>query len=388
MDAEEVFLSCSNLTLGQYRAVTLTRGLMGAAGCVVSLAVLGIIVLIHVTKKQAWENFPKRVYLATVLYTLLCSFMTIAAVNYSHPPSQESAWCEALGFLLHYSGTLVIVHYCALAFSAVFQVTVPVYLEAVRKKKHNIHSRKKAKEVLLFLLLFLCPLLNTWEPFLPQLPSYGSYGPLCLFRLELTDNCTTNKTDELFLKLIPMAVLCFGVGVLTFTISLALCHVYCKFHTKTIGSRIITVIPTAALVTVISFMMMLWFILSAIPSKSQIGSFSAWLGSVTVTPAITIGTQVVVGIYVHFPTHLCLHCKRALHQEGGRNEQEVIHPPQVANHNTRCSQTTYTNLHSPVTTVTAETIPLISTHHPEVDHHKYHTYTTCSISHEPVTTDL
>ena len=90
MGAEEVFLSCSNMTLGQYRAVALARGLTGAVGCVVSLAVLGIIVLIHVTKKQAWENFPKRVYLATVLYTLLCSFMTIAAVNYSHPPSQES----------------------------------------------------------------------------------------------------------------------------------------------------------------------------------------------------------------------------------------------------------------------------------------------------------
>ena len=188
-----------------------------------------------------------------------------------------------------------------------------------------------------------------------------------------------------------MAVVCFGVGVLTFTISLALCHMYCKFRAKTIGSRIITVIPTTALVTVISFTMMLWFILSAIPSKGQIGSFSAWLGSVTVTLAIAIGTQVVVGIYVHFPTHLCLHCKRALHQEGGRNEQQVIHPPQVANHNTWCSRTMYTNPHSPVTTATAETtetIPLISSHRPEVDHHKHHTYTTCSISHEPVTTDL
>ena len=263
----------------------------------------------------------------------------------------------------------MIVHYCALAFSAVFQVTAPVYLEAVRKKKHNIHSCKKAKlwwEVILFLFLFLCPLLNTWEPFLPQLPSYGNYGPLCLFRLELTDNCTTNKTDDLFLKTIPFAVVCFGVGVLTFTISLALCHMYCKFRAKTIGSRIITVIPIIALVTVISFMMMLWFILSTIPSKGQIGSLSAWLGNITVTPAITIGTQVVVGIYVHFPTHLCLHCKRTLHQEGGQNEQQVIHPPQVANHNTRCSQTTYTNLHSPVTT---ETIPLIgaSLSEPHID---------------------
>ena len=390
MDAEEVFLSCSNMTLGQYRAVVLTRGLMGAAGCVISFGILGIVVLIHVTKKQAWENFPKRVYLAIVLYTLLYSIVATAAVNYSHPPSQESAWCEALGFLLHYSGTLVIVHYCALAFTLVFQVTVPVYLEAVRKKK--IHGPKKAKlwwEVLLFLILFLCPLLNTWEPFLPQLPSYGNYGPLCWFRLELTDNCTANKSDELFLITIPFAVLCFGCSVMTFTVSLALCRMYCKFRTKTIGSRIITVIPTIALVTVITFMMMLWYILSAIHSKSHIGSFSTWLGSVIAALAGAIATLVVVGVFVHFPTHLCcLRCNRALHREGEQNEQQVIRPPQVANHNTRCSQTTYTNPHSPVTTVTAETIPLISIHRPEVDHRKYHTYTTCSISHEPVTTDI
>ena len=391
MDAEEVFLSCSNLTLGQYRAVTLAWGLTGAAACIVSLAVLGIILLIQVTKKQALENLPKRVYLATVLYTLLNSSMVIAAVNYSHPPSQEAAWCEALGFLLHYTGTLMIVHYCALAFTLVFQVTVPVYLEAVRKKKQNVYSPKKAKrEVLLYLILFLCPLLNTWEPFLPQLPSYGNYGPLCWFQLEVTDNCTANKSDELFLRTIPFAVVCFGISVLTFTVSLALCCMYCKFHTKTIGSRIITVIPTIALVTVISFLMMLWFILLAITAKSQIGPFSTWVEHVTVAQAGTIGMLVVVGIYVHFPTHLCLYCKRALPQEGGQNEQQVIHPPESAPyHNTQCSQMMYTNTHSraPVTT---EATPLISpcTCHPEVDHHKYPTYTTCSISHEPVTTDI
>ena len=39
----------------------------------------------------------------TILCTLLYSAVAIAAVNYSHPPSQESAWCGALGFLLHYS---------------------------------------------------------------------------------------------------------------------------------------------------------------------------------------------------------------------------------------------------------------------------------------------
>ena len=175
MDAEDIFLSCSNLTLGQYKIIVLTRGVVGAAGCVVSLAVLGIVLL--TTKKKSWENLTKRIYLAIVLYTFLYCIVAIAAVNYSHPPSQESTWCEAMGFLLHYTGTLVIVHYCALTFVITFQVTVPV-CQAVRKGRRGGNVRRsKLWEVLLFILLFLCPILNSWEPFLPQLPSYGNYGP-------------------------------------------------------------------------------------------------------------------------------------------------------------------------------------------------------------------
>jgi len=415
MDAEDVFLSCSNLTLGQYKVIVLTRGVVGAAGCVVSLAVLGIVLL--TTKKRSWENLTKRIYLAIILYTFLYFIVTIAAVNYSHPPSQESAWCETMGFLLQYTGTLVVVQYCALAFTAVFQIAVPVY-QATRKKHDDIHSSGssgKAKlwwEVLLFLILFLCPTLNTWEPFLPQLPSYGNYGPLCWFRLQLTDNCTTSTSNVLFLHTIPFAVVCFGYSVLTFTISLVLCRMYCKFHMKTIGSRIIRVlvIPIIAIVTVTTFMIIPeWFVLSAVPSKSlgRIGSFSGWLRNVTVTTVSTIGMLVVVGVYVYFPTYFCqLYFKRGLHSERERNREQVVHPPKVAHHN---AQAMYTNLHSPVTTVTpppevdkhstdttcniphspvttectfAECTPLISAHPPEVDYH-----TTCSISHEPVTTN-
>jgi len=418
-------LSCNNLTLGQYRIIVLTRGLSGAAGFVISLAVLGIVLL--TTKKKAWENLPKRVYLASVLYTLLYCVMAIVAVNYSHPPSQESAWCEAMGFLLHYTGTLVIVHYCAFVLTVVFQVTLPVYQAIIGKRHDDIHGPRKVKlwrEVTLFLILFLFPILNTWEPFLPQLPSYGNYGPLCWFRLELTDNCTTNKSDEHFLQAIPLAVVCFGCFVIISTISLVLCRMYCKFRTKTTGSRIIRVIPPLAVMTIITFMVMLWFILSALPFKSlsKVGSFSSWLKNVTVTTASAIGTLVVVGVYVHFPTHLCLHCKRRLHQEGaqgqngqergqngqergqngqerGQNGQRVVrhpevahqpvtttlHPPEVqVDHQKYRTHTTYDILHSPVTT---EITPLISTHPMAVDHHKYSTHTIFNIPHSPVTTN-
>ena len=397
MDAE-VFLSCSNLTLGQYRAIALTRGLTGAAGCVVSLAVLGIVLL--TIRKKAWENLPKRIYLAIVLYTLLFSIVAIAAVNYSHPPSQESSWCAARGFFLHYSGTLLIVHYCALTFTLSFQVTVPV-CQAVRKRRRDsiaiILRRSKLWEALLFLILFLCPILNSWEPFLPQLPSYGNYGPLCFFCLELTDNCTTNTSNALFLQTIPFAVVCFGYFGLSFTVLLALCRMYCKFRTKTIGSRIIRVIPALVILTIMIFMFMMWLVLSTI-RFSKISSFSAWLGYVTVTLASTIGILVAVGVYVHFPMQSCLHCRKDAHQERGRIELQVIHPPEVAHRNTppvinphllpvNChkypTHTTCNVPHSPVTTECMCT-PLIA-HPPELEV-KNPTHTTCSISHEPITT--
>ena len=200
---------------------------------------------------KAWENLTKRVYLVTVLYTLLYSMMDIAAVNYSRPPSQESAWCEAMGFILQYSGTLVMVHYCALAITVVLQVTLPV-CQAVRKRANSFRKAKlKLGEVCLFLILFLCPLLNSWEPFLPQLPSYGNYGPLCWFRLELTNNCTYNTYNGRFLQAIPLAVVCFGCFLLTFTISLILCGIYIRFHTTTIRGHIIRVIPTVVILIIL-----------------------------------------------------------------------------------------------------------------------------------------
>ena len=137
MDAGELFLSCNNLTLEQYRAIVLARGLTGAGGCAVSIVVLIIILL--ATKRKAWENLTKRVYLAIILYNFLYSIASIAAVNYSHPPTQESTWCEAMGFILQYSGTLVVVQYLAITLTVAFQVTLPVY-QAVRKRNNGFRK--------------------------------------------------------------------------------------------------------------------------------------------------------------------------------------------------------------------------------------------------------
>ena len=373
MNAGEVFLSCNNLSLEQYRTIVLSRALTGAGGCAVSIVVLVIVLL--TTKRKAWENLTKRIYLATVLYTLLYSIMGIAAVNYSHPPSQESTWCEAMGFILHYSGTLVVVHYCALAITKMFQATLPVY-QAARKRADSFRKANfKWVEVFLYLILLLCPLLNSWEPFLLQLPSYGNYGPLCWFRLELTKNCTCNTVDQRFLQAIPFAVACFGYFVLTFTVLLTLCGMYCKFRMTAIGGRIIRVIPTVVVLVILPIVMMVWFIRSAVHSNN-FGSFSAWLRSAVVVRAASLVMLIAVGMYIHFPTHLCEQCRISPYLSKGENELQTF------SQHKNSTETRFSNPHS---TVTTETTPLI-THALKVGQQNDHSYTSFSVAHSSITT--
>ena len=377
MDAGELFLYCNNLTLEQYRTIVLSRALTGAGGCAVSIVVLVIILL--TTKRKAWENLTKRIYLAIIVNNFLYSIASIAAVNYSHPPSQESTWCEAMGFILQYSGTLLVVQYLAITLTVVFQVTLPVY-QAVRRRNNGFRKANfKWLEVFLFLILFLCPLLNSWEPFLPQLPSYGNYGPLCWFSLELTDNCTYNTLNELYLQSVPVAVVCFGCSVLTFTVLLMLCGMYCKFRMTTIGGRIIKVIPTAVVLVILPLVIMVWFIRLAVYSDG-FGSFSAWLRNVTGIRAANFVLLTATGIYVYFPTHMCEQCRRSPYLSTEQSELQPLLPP-------KCNISTQTRFSNPHSTVTTETTPLI-THALKVGQQNDRSCTSFSVAHSSITTTV
>ena len=419
MDDQDVFLRCNNLTLEQYGVIALARGLTGGAGCLVSLAVLVIVLL--VAKKKTWENFCKRIYFAVILYTFLYSIVSIAAVNYKQHPTQESAWCAARGFILHYAGTLVMVHFCVLAIALMFQITVPLELGLCRGIKERLSiSNKKAifLEAFFYLILFFVPLLNTSEPFYSLLPLYGNYGPLCWFRLELTENCTVSTADVFFLQAIPFAIMCFSCCMLTFMISLTtLCGLYLKFQKKRkLGSRIGTLIPTMLILTILTFIMTGWFIVSAVTAKNFSNSFSDWLREATVTLAATVGILVATGIYIHFPTHLCDLCKRAHQARRGSavNRRQAlqiqvdrhnppVHSPILAGHTPNLKQPSNTpnvrqpshirsqpsHAGSPIAhkSVTRSTTQKSSQAHSLPSHiQSQPSHTECHIAHEPVTT--
>ena len=114
-------------------------------------------------------------------------------------------------------------------------------------------------------------------------------------------------SDESFLQAVPYAVLCLTYLVTTVISLMTLSGLYCKFRTTTVGSRIIRVIPTVVFLTVIALVMTACFTVLAVPSIShgEIKSFSAWLVNVVVTLGPASGVLVAVGVYVHFPAHLC-----------------------------------------------------------------------------------
>ena len=160
------------------------------------------------------------------------------------------------------------------------------------------------------MILFFCPVVITWEPFLPNLRSYGNYGPLCWFHLELSDNCISSSYNKLFLHTIPDAVVCLVYIVKTVLILVVLCCLYCKLHMRVIGRAI----PTLLILMIIEVVTMAWFILSAVPFENIVSSFSHWIPNVTVTTVTVSTVGILVGVAIYFPTYLCVRCWKSFYQ--------------------------------------------------------------------------
>ena len=306
----ELFLRCNNLTLDQYKLIALSRGLTGAVGFAVSLVVLVVILL--AARRRAWETLSKRFFFVTILCTAAYCVVAATGVHYTRPPSQEAAWCEAMGFVLHYTGSLVITSYMILVTALALQVFVPVF-PALQTRMERTFSNRKLWEVILFLGCFLFPILITVEPFIFPLDPYGNYGPLCWFRLEMDENCTYQHSDllnkdEHLLWTLPFTVMSLLLCTLVFSITVILCFLYCKFRKTKTGSHIVKAIRQTVTLTIAAFVFVAWFTQFLFQNIEQSKTFSSWTENVTTTPITAIGILLLVALYVHFPLRLLYNC--------------------------------------------------------------------------------
>ena len=347
-----------------YNTIILCRILATGGSLVVSLTVL--VVLLVALRKKAWENLPKRLFLGCIIITAAYAVAALAGIDYTHKslkrPDDNRLLCEALGFILHYTGTLVATFYVAWPLALLFQVTVPVFsrvshqFSTVLRLLSNRQKGIIAAEVVLFLTLIISPaLLITWEPFLTQLPPYGSNGPWCGYRHYIPRNCTDNadlyNIDSLYLSAIPYAIVGVLCWILVLSVALVLCGLWCKFKILPIGKRIVRSIPTIALLLIPASVVALWLLVVlaltlVTKHRHERQSELSWIMHATMNTTANTAILLIVAIVYHFPFQK--HCKVCRRSEEPRTihvcinpDSEATNPPSVWNHRNVPSVTTY-----------------------------------------------
>ena len=347
-----------------YNTIILCRILATGGSLVVSLTVL--IVLLVALRKKAWENLPKRVFLGCIIFTAAYAVAALAGIDYTHKllkrPDDNRLFCEALGLILHYTGTLVATFYVAWPLALLFQVTLPVFSRVCHQFSTasrlfcNRQKVRVAAEVVLFLTVVISPaLLITWEPFLTQLPPYGSNGPWCGYRQYIPQNCTDNadlyNNDSLYLSAIPYAIVGVLCWILVLSVALVLCGLWCKFKKLPIGKHIVRSIPTIAMLLIPASVVALWLLVVlaltlVIKHRHEKQSELSWLMHATVNTTANTSILLIVATVYHFPFQK--HFKACRRSEEHRTinvcinpDSEATNPPSVWNHRNVPSVTTY-----------------------------------------------
>ena len=347
-----------------YNTIILCRILATGGSLVVSLTVL--VVLLVALRKKAWENLPKRLFLGCIIFTAAYAVAALAGIDYTHKslkrPDDNRQLCEALGFILHYTGTLVATFYVAWPLALLFQVTLPVFSRVCHQFSivlRLLSNRQKviiAAEVVLFLILIISPaLLLTWEPFLTQLPPYGSNGPWCGYRQYIPQNSTDNadlyNNDSLYLSAIPYAIVGVLCWILVLSVALVLCGLWCKFQNLPIGKRIVRSIPTITMLLITASVVALWLIVALALTlvnkhRHKKQSELSWISHATVNAITNTVILLIVAAFHHFPFQK--HCKACRKSEQLRTarvcvnpDSKATNPPSVWNHRNVPSVTTY-----------------------------------------------
>ena len=266
-DAVSTLINCFH-----YETIIVSR-ILAASGClVVSLAVL--IVIPVVLRRKAWENRPKRLFIACSIFTGVNSILVLAGIDYSHKSLRSPdiiGPCLELAFTLHYTGSLIASSYVALVLALLFHVTLPVCSPVGRRslfyRISQLSSGRRNKivaEVVLFLAVILSPaVLTTWEPyFLADLPTYGSNGLWCDYQRHIPQNCSERDDlyldDTLYLSTIPYAVVAVLCWVALLLVVVVLCGLWVKFKQSFVGKRIINSARSVALLLIVASAVVLW----------------------------------------------------------------------------------------------------------------------------------
>lgn len=205
--------NCNNsLSDDQRTEVLLITTICSSFGVLFCLAALTLLFFFKLYAEHLWQ----RLSLYLLLSGLAHASILVLSVTGIHDTDEHQELCAALGFLLQYTGwvmllltTCVTVHNAALVFGG----KIIYWLEPFG---------------LLFSLFF--PLMFSWIPFLNE--GYGRAGGWCWIRIiNEHKNCTTNVyglVEEFVLWYVPFSVLLLANVIVIVAVMVALCKAIFK----------------------------------------------------------------------------------------------------------------------------------------------------------------
>ena len=325
-----------------FGTILLCRAVISGAVLIITLAVLVIILLAR--RSKAWENLPKRVFLGVTLSTGAYFLSALVGVDYTHQylRGRYRAVCQGLGYLLHYTAALLATFYSAWVMAHLFHMTLPAlftflprqtYRLKVNLKKINIRM-KRVVEVAVFIFLLAFPaFLNTWEPFLLQVTSYGSYGPWCWFEQPLPTNCSNHtdwyNEDGLYLVAIPYTGAIFTCFLFMVCMMILWCGFCFKFRYSEIASDITKVTLTLILLLFVTFLGTVFLVVSIVVIVNsklthEHQSMSRWIAGAVENLIVAAASLVVAAFFEHFSVLLCAHwCTKMVKRRRKPNMKQV-----------------------------------------------------------------
>ena len=347
-----------------FKTIMLSRILAVSGSLVLSLTVLALILL--AARRKSWENLPKRLFIACIVFTCANSLAALAGIDYSHKsltiPGNDTESCQELAFVFHYLGSLIACSYVAWSFALLVHVTLPLCSPAERQsQRHKLSCRfskrrKIVAEIFLYMAVIISPaFLTSWEPFvLAGFAKYGSNGLWCDYQRHIVRNCseTFYEDDTFYLSTITysiLAILCWGtMSVVNFV----LCGLWVKFRKSLIGKRIFKGIRTVLLLMIAVTLCLNIFLSVTLYAKSKKlhNSLALWIMHATVPITSNTVILLIVATFLHFRFKKC--CKKPSRAKSDSNrlhgpfisvnsDGEASNPASVWNHSDTPSITEY-----------------------------------------------
>ena len=187
-DSQVPYINCTNMTVSQFRGLSLARGVTAMICCLFCVVTLVLICI-----KKRWGTTYERLFLYLTIATVVYLAVLSMHMEHYYHYFKEDTVCHVVGFLDQSSGLVQLLFTLEVALFLLYQTLLAKRLKqciARSKKWYKDLNCKFHPETFLFTFSLIFPFAVAVIPF--YLTPYGEAGPWCWIRA-LQHGCTESK---------------------------------------------------------------------------------------------------------------------------------------------------------------------------------------------------